>query len=143
MFVGREGPRRLPHTSDLASLAAFGSDPFPFATRRILLAPSCADDTLCSPTRGRAVYDHTWRPVAQKLTLAEIRALLSVGGAAALVDELIFSGSSLALVKLGLPAALWGSSMHALLIVLLAAGSASSVLLAVMEGIRPITLPME
>ena len=63
-------------------------------------------------------------------------ALLSIGCAVSLADELLLSGFSLALVARGLPGILLGGSIRALLIALLAGGTAICAVVAVVEAVR-------
>jgi TPR repeat protein len=63
-------------------------------------------------------------------------ALLSIGCAVSLADELLLSGFSLALLARGLPGILWGGSIRALLIALLAGGAVICAVMAVVEAVR-------
>jgi TPR repeat protein len=63
-------------------------------------------------------------------------ALLSIGCAVSLADELLLSGFSLALLARGLPGILWGGSIRALLIAVLAGGAAICAVVAVVDAVR-------
>ena len=63
-------------------------------------------------------------------------ALLSIGCAVSLADELLLSGFSFALLARGLPGILWGGSIRALLIAILTVGAVICAVMAVVEAVR-------